>query len=147
LRPRDKRERAAYLQKEYKVSVARACNVVDLQRSMWYYRSNRDDTEVMDKLNSLADKYPTRGFDDYYGKIRNEGLKWNRKRVLRVYRTLGMSMRRKRKRRLPSRVKRPLLAPEALNHTWSMDFMSDALCYGRRIRILNIIDDYNVSIR
>jgi putative transposase len=123
--------------------VVRACRVVDLQRSMWYYQSVRDDTEVIDKLNLLAEKYPTRGFDDYYGKIRNEGLKWNRKRVLRVYRMLGMPMRRKRKRRLPSRIKQPLITPPALNCTWSMDFMSDALTYGRKIRILNVIDDYN----
>lgn len=110
---------------------------------MWYYQSVRDDTEVIDKLNLMAEKYPTRGFDDYYGKICNEGLKWNRKRVLRVYRMLGMPMRRKRKRRLPSRIKQPLITPPALNHTWSMDFMSDSLGYGRRIRVLNIIDDYN----
>lgn len=56
---------------------------------------------------------------------------------------MGLSIRRKRKKRLPSRNKQPLAVPNGINHTWSMDFMSDALSYGRRIRILNIIDDYN----
>lgn len=110
---------------------------------MWYYQSKRDDSEVIDKLNELAEKLSTRGFDEYYNRIRKEGLKWNRKRVLRVYRQMGLSLRRKRKKRLPSRIKEPLVVPKAINHTWSMDFMSDALSYGRRIRILNIIDDYN----
>lgn len=117
--------------------------MVDLHRSMWYYQSKRDDSQVIDKLNELAEQFSTRGFDEYYNRIRKQGLKWNRKRVLRVYRSLGLSIRRKRKKRLPPRLKEPLAVPNAINHTWSMDFMSDALSYGRRIRILNIIDDYN----
>ena len=100
---------------------------------MWYYQSKRDDSQVIDKLNELAEQLPTRGFDEYY----------NRKRVLRIYRQMGLNIRRKRKKRLPSRLKEPLVVPKAINHTWSMDFMSDALTYGRKIRILNVIDDYN----
>ena len=45
---------------------------------MYYYQSIKDDGEVIAKLNDLAERYPTRGFDNYYGKIRNEDLKWNR---------------------------------------------------------------------
>jgi len=44
---------------------------------------------------------------------------------------------------LPERVKQPLAVPDALNQSWSMDFMSDSLVDGRRFRLLNIIDDYN----
>ena len=110
---------------------------------MWYYISKRDDSQVIDKLNKLAEQYPTRGFDDYYNRIRNEGVSWNRKRVLRIYRNMGLTQRRKRKRRLPSRVKIPLAQPLGINMNWSMDFMSDSLSYGRKFRILNIIDDYN----
>ena len=110
---------------------------------MYYYRSRLDDGPVIDKLNELAEKYPTRGFDTYYGKIRMQGFNWNRKRVLRVYRSLNLKIRRKRKRRLPNRVKEPLGVPTKLNDTWSIDFMSDALISGRRFRVLNIIDDHN----
>lgn len=110
---------------------------------MWYYESKRNDVEVINKLEELSEKLPTRGFDEYYGRIRQEGYRWNRKRVLRVYRLLQLNLRKKRKRRLPARIKEPLEQPNGINHTWSMDFMSDSLIYGRRFRVLNIIDDYN----
>jgi len=110
---------------------------------MWYYSSKKDDSEVIKKLNELAESHPTRGFDEYYGRIRQQGFKWNRKRVLRIYRLMKLGLRRKRKKRLPSRVKQALITPEQLNKTWSMDFMSDALGDGRRLRTFNIIDDYN----
>ncbi|WP_082935917.1 IS3 family transposase [Tamlana sp. s12] len=60
---------------------------------MWYYQSKKNDSEVIDKLTELAESYPTRGFDEYYHKIRREGLKWNRKRVLRVYREMKLSFK------------------------------------------------------
>jgi len=110
---------------------------------MFYYRTIKNDGSVIDRLNQLAERYPTRGFDTYYGKIRLEGIKWNRKRVLRVYRMLNLKMRRKRKQRLPSRIKQTLGVPARINQTWSIDFMSDSLTNGRRFGILNVIDDCN----
>lgn len=123
------------------MSVGRACRVLSLHRSVWYYQTHKDDNDVTQKLQQYAEQYPTRGFDDYYGKIRNEGLNWNRKRVLRVYRALKMTLRRKRKRRLPARIKQPLQQQLKPNVSYSMDFMSDALTTGRKVRILNIMDD------
>lgn len=141
--PERKREVVSYLQASFKISIKRGCKVINLHRSMWYYESKKDDTQVIEKLNELAEMLPTRGFDEYYGRIRHQGLKWNRKRVLRVYREMRLSLRRKRKRRLPSRIKEPLKRPTELNKTWSMDFMSDSLADGRRVRIFNVIDDCN----
>lgn len=125
------------------ISVHRACKIVCMNRSMYYYTHTKDDEEVVAKLMDLAGNYPTRGFETYYGKIRMEGLVWNRKRVLRVYRKINLKLRSKRKRRIPSRIKEKLIVPEGINRTWSIDFMSDSLSNGRRFRILNVMDDYN----
>lgn len=113
---------------------------------MYYYKSCKDDTDVIEKLNELAEKHPTRGFDHYYGRIRNEGLMWNHKRVKRVYKLLGLNIRRKRKKRLPERVKEHLIQTERINQIWSMDFMSDALISGRKVRLLNVMDDFNREV-
>lgn len=95
------------------------------------------------KLQVLAERYPTKGFTDYYSRIRNEGFIWNHKRVKRVYVKLGLNIRRKVKRRLIKRERQPFKAAEYINQCWSMDFMSDALESGRKIRVLNVIDDFN----
>ena len=117
--------------------------MVGLARSLFYRKLTKDDSLVEEKLKAFALEFPTRGFDWYYGKIRTEGLKWNRKRVLRVYRKLNLVKRRKVKTRVNKTYTDCLLYPIAPNITWSMDFMSDSLEDGRRIRVFNIIDDYN----
>jgi len=44
---------------------------------------------------------------------------------------------------LPVRNPSPLVTPEALNQSWSVDFMHDALVCGRRFRTFNVVDDFN----
>lgn len=83
------------------------------------------------------------GQDKFYMRIRREGLIWNHKRIQRVYKLLGYNKTKRSRKRIPARVKQPLLVPSEPNQTWSMDFMADRLMNGRRFRVLNIIDDYN----
>jgi len=91
----------------------------------------------------MADKRPTDGFWKMYFRIRREGLSWNHKRIHRVYKLLKLNMKRKVKRRLPARILHPLEAVQQINVSWSMDFMSDALQSGRKLRTFNLIDDFN----
>ena len=93
------------------------------------------------RLSRLAELFPTRGFDKYYAIIRNEGHKWARSRVLRIYREMKLCRRRRHKRRIPTRVKEPLQKQDKPNYSYSMDFMSDSLVSGRRLRILKVVDD------
>jgi len=116
---------------------------MSINRSTYYYRSRKDDSEVIQKLEEYSSKHPRRGCDKFYDMIRLEGLPWNYKRVRRVYCMMKLNIRRKVKRRLPARVKTPLVVPGVVNNSWSMDFMSDALITGRKIRILNVMDDFN----
>jgi putative transposase len=141
--PGDRKNITAYLQQAYEVSITRACKTIGLPKSVYYYNSVKDDSEVINKLNELVDKKPTRGFPYYFGRIRNEGFEWNHKKVKRVYNKLKLNKRRKLKRRLPARLKERLTIPLSMNNTWSMDFMHDSLTNGRKVRILNIMDDHN----
>jgi len=75
-----------------------------------------------------------------YHRIRKLGYKWNHKRV---YKALGLNIKRRTKKRIPTRIKQPLQYLCSPNEQWAMDFMSDTLYGGRRYRILNIMDEYN----
>jgi putative transposase len=143
LRPAEAKDVVDYIRHHHNSSISRACRVIGYSRSGLYYQSRKQDQAVQEKLQELAEKKPTEGFWKLFGRIRNEGLLWNHKRVHRVYKVLGMNLRRKHKRRLPDRVKEPLEQPRSVNQSWSMDFMSDVLTNGKRFRTFNIIDDYN----
>lgn len=123
------------------MKVRRACRLLDLSKSGYYYKSSKSDAEVIAALEELAFKHPSYGFRKLYFYLRRAGHNWNHKRVYRVYCLLKLNKRRKGKRRLPARVKQPLQQQGQVNKSWSMDFMSDTLVSGRKFRTLNVIDD------
>lgn len=94
---------------------------MDLSRSVYYYQSHRNDVDVIDKLQTMADKRPTEGFWKMYFRIRREGLSWNHKRIHRVYKLLKLNMKRKGKKRLPARILQALEVVNVINESWSMD--------------------------
>jgi len=122
---------------------SRASRILAVSRSLLYYTSIKDDQEVADALLKKAEAHPAEGFWKAYGRLRLEGHLWNHKRVFRVYQQLGLSLRKKVKKRLPQRVKEPLEVPPTPDHTWSIDFMEDRLVNGRKVRCFNVIDDFN----
>ena len=81
------------------------------------------------------------GFWKIFQRLRRDGKPWNHKKVYRVYTQMHSEKCSKLKKRLPARVKSPLVIPSEPNTTWSIDFVSDRLQSGRTFRVLNIIDD------
>ena len=75
--------------------------------------------------------------------LRREGWQVNHKKVYRIYSEEHLAVRRKKRKKLCSMPRQPLALPEAINERWSMDFVSDALSDGRKIRTLNIVDDFS----
>lgn len=103
----------------------------------------RDDSKIVELLNQNVEAHPQEGFWLTFHRLRNRGYLWNHKRVFRIYQSMGLSLRRKKKKRILERVKEPLVVPDTINDTWSIDFMSDSLEKGRKFRTFNIMDDYN----
>lgn len=44
---------------------------------------------------------------------------------------------------MPARVKQSLFQPDTVNKVWSIDYMTESLWDGRRVRLLNIMDDFS----
>jgi len=132
---------------EHGVSERQACKAVRLPRSTYQYKhKEKDDTEIIELLGALVEKHPSIGFWMCFYRLRNMGYQWNHKRVYRVYTAMQLNIRRKAKKRIPTRVKQALMQPEKPNQVWSLDFMSDSLWDGKKYRILNILDDYNREV-
>jgi putative transposase len=91
------------------------------------YKNTRDDTVLYSRLLSLTETYPRDGFWKCYHRLRNQGEKVNHKRLYRIYKQAGLPLRRKSKKRKITKVKKPLTIQESFTHSWSMDFMNDAL--------------------
>jgi putative transposase len=73
------------------------------------YVSIKDDTELYHKLISLSESHSREGFWKCYFRMRNRGEKVNHKRLYRIYKQAGLSLRRKSKKRKISRIKEPLM--------------------------------------
>ena len=86
------------------------------------------------------------GFWKFYDRIRLQGHKINHKRVYRIYKQLGLRIKRKARKRVPARIKEKLEVPVTFTQTWSIDFMTDALSNGRKFRSFNVIDDFNREV-
>lgn len=130
--------------KKHGISHRQACKAAHISSSTRrYQRKPKQHEEVIAKLNELVEKHPSIGFWQCYYRIRRQGFTWNHKRIYNVYTMLKLNIRRKKKKRLPARVKQTLFQPTEPNVVWSIDFMSDSLWDGRSYRMLNIVDDFN----
>ena len=89
----------------------------------------------------LAAERPRFGYQRLHILLRREGFIQNHKLTYRIYREEKLQVRRKRRKRVASAPREQMATPRMPHERWSMDFMSDQLADGRRIRTLNIVDD------
>lgn len=130
----------------HRLSKATACRIVGLSRTV-LYRPRMDrlerDREVIDAINAVIAKRSRWGFWKCFDRIRLDGHSFNHKRVHRVYCEMKLNMKRRTKKRIMTRPAQPLDYVQAINHTWTLDFMRDTLYDGRPFRTLNVIDEGN----
>jgi putative transposase len=118
--------------------------VLQLGRSTYQYCSRKDEQAALRiRIRDLAQARVSYGYQRIHVLLQREGWKVNHKRVYRLYREEGLAMRSKRPRRHVSacrRIDRPVATEP--NEGWSMDFMSDELFDGRRLRLLTLVDNF-----
>jgi putative transposase len=129
------------LQLQFAVSERRAAHLVGISRSTIRYQHRRqDDPSIRARLQTLAAERPRFGYRRLHVLLRREGHRINHKRVYRLYQAAGLAVRRRtRKRVARTRVVHSAIG-QMPNANWTLDFVSDALDWGRRIRVLSVLD-------
>lgn len=128
---------------ERKISKTRACRVLGLNRSTFTYQLKpKQDEALIVRMKELADRHKRWGVIPIHGVLKREGLVVNRKRTLRVYREQKLQICHRPRRKKVNVVRVPIEKPSRPNQVWSMDFIHDRLENGRKVKVLNVVDDF-----
>jgi putative transposase len=124
------------------VSERRACGLVGISRSVSRYTGRRraDEAQLQQRLGELATERRRFGYRRLHVLLKREGYRLNHKRVERLYRASGLALRKRRRKRVATAQRAARLVPTRPTEQWCLDFVSDALAAGRRIRLLAILD-------
>jgi putative transposase len=125
------------------LSERRACRFTGFSLSTQRYRSRRPaEHELRQRLKELALKRPRWGYRRLYVLLKREGCKRNRKLVQRLYREEGLSVRRRKRRKMAAAARSPMVPAHGANERWSIDFVRDTLADGRVFRGFTVVDDF-----
>lgn len=134
-----KQQMVDFLCSGFRVSERRACQVLGFWRSTQRHHSPKKegDRMLVERLRVLAQLRPRFGDRRLHLLLRREGTQVNHKRIDRLYRTAGLAVRQKKRKKLTrqQRVQKP-------KQPWSMDSMSDQLASGQHFRGFNVVDDF-----
>ena len=128
------------------VSIRLACRSFGISETCYRYQAKLSDDNALiaDWLLRLTTANRRWGFGLCFLYLRNvKGMRYNHKRVYRIYRELELNLRIKPRRRLKRDRPNPLEVPRQINTVWSIDFMHDRLADSRAFRTFNVLDDYN----
>jgi putative transposase len=127
---------------DYDVSIRRACRIALISRSLYTYRRKSDDqAELRMRICEIAATRVRYGYRRIHVLLCREGWEINHKRVYRLYKEEGLLLSSKRPKRIVSAMHREKAEGATRpDEVWSMDFMSDALFDGRRLKLMTVVE-------
>jgi putative transposase len=130
---------------QFQLSERRACRLVGLSRD-----SFRNPPMASEQTQALpcrivdhAHQRRRFGYRRVHDLLRRDFPSVNHKRVYRLYREAYLAVRKRKKSKRPLNERVPLQLAKAVNEVWSMDFVSDSLSNGRRLKYLTVADDFS----
>jgi putative transposase len=91
-------------------------------------RSKRPaDTELRARMKELASERRRFGYRRLHILLKREGWEVNWKKLYRLYREEGLTVRKRGGRKRAVGTRAPMAIPQGPNQRWSLDFVSDAL--------------------
>ena len=107
MRPARRREAVDRIRATWRVSIRRACSVLQAERSSYHYKGKRRPQAVLNKrIKEIAETRVRYGYRRIHVLLRREGWRVNAKRVWRLYREMGLQLRSKTpKRRVKAKLR------------------------------------------
>lgn len=144
MRPKDRRVEALYLVDKYKTTKARSCRLLGLSLStMSYNEQPSRDGPIRDKLIHLAGENKRFGHPRLFVLLKAEMPEINHKRSHRIYTELDLQLERRKRKKLGTHHRLPPTRAMEPDQVWAIDFMFDYLETGRRLKVLNIVDEFS----
>jgi putative transposase len=145
--PARRRRAVEHLQRVLGVSQRWACQLVGQHRSTQRHQPAAPDRDraLRAQLRRLSRAHPRWGYRRAHAQLRQQGWVVNRKAIQRLWREEGLRVpvrRRKRQRLGTSTCPADRLAAEHPDHVWALDFQFDQTEDGRRLKLLNIVDEH-----
>ena len=111
--PAARRAAVSYFRESWELSERMACRLACFSRSSYRRPSLREqrDGPLRERLVELASERPRFGYRRLHVLLRREEWVINRKRVYRVYRDLGLAVRRKKRKRVAQANRWPRVVP------------------------------------
>ena len=99
------------------------------ERSSYHYRGRRaDQAELKKRTKEIAETRVRYGYRRIHVLLRREGWDVNAKRIYRLYKEIGLQLRKKPpKRRVKAKLREGRCAASCSNEVWAMDFVHDQL--------------------
>lgn len=140
--PKAKRLASEFLIDRFATSKRKAAKVLGLNRSTQSYRPREPKDEALAKrMKELASKHRRYGLPRLHYLLRREGLVKAKSRTERVYRSLSLQLKKRRRQKLKAVSRVPFEPAAKPNEIWSFDFVFDYVQSERRLKCLTIVDD------
>ena len=121
-----------------------ACARAGIDPRVYRGRPTRpEDRELRQRLRELSGERRRFGYRRLQILLKREGWVVNWKKLYRIYCEEGLTVRKHGGRKRAIGTRAPMAIPQGPNQRWSLDFVSDTLSDGRRLRILCVIDDFS----
>ncbi|WP_397586998.1 IS3 family transposase [Sphingobium fuliginis] len=139
--PGQRRDAALGVMRDYEVSQRRACVLIGVDPKTVRRERPPDHAVIREAMREIAGLRRRFGYRRVGVMLERKGHIMNHKKLYRLYREEGLSVRRRRGRKRARGSRTPMPVPLRPNDRWSMDFVADTFGASRRLRILAINDD------
>jgi transposase InsO family protein len=123
----------------------RACRLAGISRTAATYEPKRvdEDKKLIARIKELAYRHRRYGYRRLSYLLEQEGSQVNHKRVYRLWKMEGLSLKKRPRRKKVMQPKSEMKRAEYPNQVWTYDFMDDMTEKGHQVRILNVVDEYS----